>query len=158
MDSHLDSLDLGYHSRPFDCLNIVKATLIDLEIVTGRWVHESFDVFNQDRIFSHNLALVLFLMPKHQTCIESSNEVLGDNVFSAVVMYKPMAQHTCPLGNAVNNLCECTWDKMPSLVFVSLSEALSYPQAADHVDYAIVPVNNVMTQVVGLTIKNLLPC
>ena len=73
-------------------------------------------------------------------------------MFSAVVMYKLMAQHTCPLCNAVNDLCECAQDKMPSLAFVSLSEAASYfpyPQAADHVDYPIVPVDNVMMQVTG---------
>ena len=68
-------------------------------------------------------------------------------------MYKPTAQHTCLLRNAVNDLCECAWDKKPSLAFVSLSEAASYflyPEAADHVDYAIVPIDNIMTQVVGL--------
>ena len=75
-------------------------------------------------------------------------------MFSVVVMYKPMAQHTCPLHNAVNNLCECAQDKKPSLAFFSLSEAtsyFSYPEAADHVDYALIPVNNVMTWVIGST-------
>ena len=75
-------------------------------------------------------------------------------MFSAVVMYKPMAQCTCPLRNTVNDLCECARDKKPSLAFVSLSEAASYfpyPEVADHVDYAIVPADNVMTQVIGLT-------
>ena len=69
-------------------------------------------------------------------------------------MYKPTAQHICPLRNAVNDLCECARDKKPSLAFISLSEAASYflyPEAADHVDYAIVPINNIMTQVIGLT-------
>ena len=65
-----------------------------------------------------------------------------------------MAQHTCPLHSTVNNLCELARMKKPSFAFVSLSEVASYfpyPEAADHVDYAIVPIDNVMTQVVGLT-------
>ena len=73
-------------------------------------------------------------------------------MFLVVIMYKPMAQRTCPLCNVVNDLCECAPDKMPSLAFVSLLEAASYfpyPQAADHVDYAIVPVDNIMTRVIG---------
>ena len=154
MDSRLDGLDWDTIPGLFNHLDAVKATLIDLEIVTGQWVQESFDIFNPDRDVSHNLALVLFLTPNHQSHVKSSNEVLGDYVFSAVVMYKPMAQHTCPLRNAVNDLCECARDKKPSLAFVSLSEVASYfpyPEEADHVDYAIVPVDNVMTQVVGPT-------
>ena len=116
-------------------------------------MHKPFDVFNPDGIISHNLALVLFLTPNHQACVESSNEVLGDYVFSAVVMYKLTVQHTCPLCSAVNDLCECAQNKTPSLVFVGLSESASYfpyPLVADHVDYAIVLVNNGMTWVVGL--------
>ena len=42
----------------------------------GQWVQESFDIFNPDGDVSHNLALVLFLMPNHQTRVESSNKVL----------------------------------------------------------------------------------
>ena len=54
MDSHLDSLDWDTIPGLFDHLDVVKATLIDLEIVTGRWVHQSFDIFNPDGIISHN--------------------------------------------------------------------------------------------------------
>ena len=153
MDNRLDGLDWDTIPGLFDHLNIIKATLINLEIITGLWVHESFNIFNPDGIISHNLVLVMFLMPNHQTCVKLLNEVLGDYVFSAVVMHKPMAQHTCPLCNAVNNLCECAWDKTPSLVFISLSEAASYflcPEMADHVDYAIVRVDNIMTRLVRL--------
>ena len=153
MDSRLNGLDWDTIPGLFDHLDAIKATLINLEIVMGRWVQESFDVFNPDGIISHNLVLVLFLTPNHQSRVESSNEVLGDYLFLAVVMYKPMAQRTCPLHNTVNNLCECAWDKTLSLAFVSLSEAASYfpyPQAADHADYTIVPVDNIMMQVTGL--------
>ena len=94
MDSHLNGLDWDTIPGLLDCVNAIKATVIDLEIVTGRWVHESFNIFNPDGDISHNLALVLFLTPNHQTRVESSNEVLEDHVFSVVVMYKPMAQHT----------------------------------------------------------------
>ena len=107
MDSHLNGLDWDTIPGLFDCLDAVKATRIDLEIVTGQWVHESFDVFNSDGVISHNLVVVLFLTPNRQTRVDSSNKVLGDYVFSAVVMYKLTAQRTCPLRNAVNNLCEC---------------------------------------------------
>ena len=75
-------------------------------------------------------------------------------MFLAVVMYKLMAQHTCPLCNTVNDLCECAQDKKPSLAFISLSETASYfpyPEAADHVDYAIIPIDNIMTRVIGPT-------
>ena len=114
----------------------------------------SFDIFNLDGIISYNLALVLFLTQDHQACVESLNEVFRDYVFSAVVMYKPMAQHMCPLSSAVNDLCEFARNKTPALALISLSEAASYfpyPLAEDHVNYAIVLVDNIMTGVVGLT-------
>ena len=69
-------------------------------------------------------------------------------------MYKPMAQHMCPLSSAVIDLCEFARNKTPALALISLSEAASYfpyPLAEDHVNYAIVLVDNGMTQVVGLT-------
>ena len=81
MNSHLDGLDWDTIPGLFNHLDAVKVTLIDLEIVTGWWVHESFDIFNLDGDVSHNLVLVLFLTPNHQTHVESSNEVLGDYVF-----------------------------------------------------------------------------
>ena len=58
---------------------------------------------------------------------------------------------TCPLHNAVNDLCKLARDKTPALAFVSLSEAVSYfpyPLAENHIDYIIVPVDNCMTQVI----------
>ena len=107
MDSLLNGLDWDTIPGLFDHLDTVKATHINLDIVTSQWMHESFDIFNLDRVISHNFVLVLFLTPNHQACVESSNEVLRDYVFLAVVMYKLMAQHTCPLHSAVNDLCEC---------------------------------------------------
>ena len=128
---------------------------MDLDIVTGQWMNESFDIFNLDGVVSHNLVLVLFLTPNHEAHIESLNEVLGDYVFSAVVMYKPMAQCSCSLCGTVNDLCVFAQEKTLALAFVSLSEEASYfpyPLAADHINYAIVPVDNIMTQVIGLTL------
>ena len=67
MDSRLNGLDWDTIPGLFDHIDAVKATLIDLEIITGQWVQESFNIFNLDGIVSHNLALVLFLTPNHQT-------------------------------------------------------------------------------------------
>ena len=154
MDKCLDGLDWDTIPGLFDRVNGIKTTPIDLDIVTGRWMNESFDVFNPDAVVSHNLVLVLFLMPNHEAHIESSNEILGDYVFSVVVMYKPMAQCTCSLRVTANDLCVLAQEKTLALAFVSLLEAASYfpyPLAADHVNYAIIPVNNVMTRVIGPT-------
>ena len=126
MDRHLDGLDWDTIPGLFNRVDAFKTTLINLDIATVRWMQESFDLFNPDGEVSHNSALVLFLMPNHQARVTSSNDLLGDYVFLAVVMYKPMAQSTCPLPNAVNNLCELTQNKIPTLAFVSLSEAASY--------------------------------
>ena len=155
IDKRLDSLDWDTMPGLFDHLDTVKTTHIDLDIVTSQWMNESFDVFNLDGVVSHNLVLVLFLTPNHEARIESSNEVLGDYVFSAVVMYKLMAQCTCSLCSTVNDLCVFAQEKTPALAFISLSEEASYfpfPLTADHVNYAIVLVDNIMTQVIGLTL------
>ena len=149
MDKHLDGLDWDAIPGLFDHVDAIKATHIDLDIVTGQWMNKSFDIFNPDDVISHKLALVLFLTPNHQLHIESSNKVLGDYIFSAVVMYKPMAQHTYPLHSAVNDLFELTRNKTPALALISLSEAVTYfpyPLVGNHVDYTIVLVDNSMTQ------------
>ena len=83
---------------------------------------ESFDIFNPDDNASHNLALALFLMPNAQPWVEPSNNVIRDYVFSAVVMYKPMAQNTCSLWDAVSKLYEFVRDKTPAVALISLSE------------------------------------
>ena len=69
-------------------------------------------------------------------------------------MYKPTMQNTCSLRSAVNELCKYTRKKTPAMALVSLSETasyFSYPSTEDHVNYAIVPIDNGMTWVVGLT-------
>ena len=69
-------------------------------------------------------------------------------------MYKPMAQNTCSLWDAVSKLCEFARDKTSAIALISLSEAASYfpyPDKEDCVDYTIVQVDNRMTQVVGPT-------
>ena len=65
-----------------------------------------------------------------------------------------MAQNTCSLWDTVSKLCEFVRDKTPAIALISLSEAASYfpyLDEEDHVDYAIVQVNNRMTQVIGPT-------
>ena len=86
--------------------------------------------------------------------MEPSNNIIGDYVFSAVVMYKPMAQSTFSLWEAINKLCEFIKNRTPAVALVSLSEGASYfpyPVEEDCVDYAIVPLDNRMTRVVGPT-------
>ena len=155
LDKCLDGLDWDSMPSLFDRVDAIKATHIDLDIATVQWMNESYDVFNPDGVVSHNLVLVLFLTPNHEAWIESLNELLGDFVISAVVMYKQTAQRTCSLRKAVNKLCVLAQEKTPSLAFVSLSEVASYfpyPTTSDHIDYTIVPVSNVMTRVVGPTL------
>ena len=67
-------------------------------------------------------------------------------------MYKPTAQSTCSLRDAISKLCEFAKNRTPAVALVSLSEAASYfpyPDEEDHVDYAFVLVNNGMTWVIG---------
>ena len=108
MDSHLDGLDYNTIPGLFDHLDTIKATHINLDIATNRWIEESYDVFNPDDTVSHNLVLALFLTANAQHRVELSNSVRGNYVFSAVVMYKPMAQNMCCLQDAISQLCELT--------------------------------------------------
>ena len=55
MDPHLDGLDWDTIPGLFDHLDTVKVTHIDLDIATGRWIDELYDIFNPDDIISHNL-------------------------------------------------------------------------------------------------------
>ena len=153
-DTHLDGLDWDTIPGLFDHLDEVKTTHIDLEIASSRWLEESFDVFNLDDDASHNLPLALFLMPNAQPWVELSNDINGDYVFSALVMYKPTAQSTYSLWDAISKLWEFARDKTLAVALVSLSEAASYfpyPDEEDFIDYAIVPVDNGMTRVVEPT-------
>ena len=151
------STDLDWDTMPglFDHLDTVKATLIDLEIITGQVGTTNLSTSSiWMELLATILALVLFLTPNHQTCIESTNEVLGDYVFLVVVMYKPMAQCTCPLcSNAVNDLCEFAQDQDASPWLSSAYQRRHlisrYPLRLQIMsDYAIVLVDNVMTRVV----------
>ena len=69
-------------------------------------------------------------------------------------MYKLMAQNTCSLRNAVSELCEFAKKKTPAIALFSLSEVATYflyPAEEDHIDFTIVPIDNRMTWVIGLT-------
>ena len=150
-DTCLDGLDWDTIPGLFDHLDEVKMTHIDFEIASSRWLEESFDIFNLDDDASHNLAVALFLTPNTQPWVELSNDVIRNFIFSAVVMYKPMAQSTCSLWDTISKLCEFARDKTPAIALISLSEAASYfpyPNDEDRIDYAIVPVDNEMTRVV----------
>ena len=69
MNSRLNDLDWDTIPGLFDRLDAVKATHMDLDFVSGQWIHESYDVFNLDGAASHNLALIFFLTPNHQACV-----------------------------------------------------------------------------------------
>ena len=97
MDSCLDDLDWDTIPGLFDHLDTVKMMHIDLDIATSQWIEESYDVFNPNDIVCHNLVLALFLTPNTQPRVELTNSIIGNYVFSMVVMYKPMAQDTCSL-------------------------------------------------------------
>ena len=94
IDKRLDGLDWDTIPGLFDHVNAIKATHIDLDIATGQWMTESYDVFNPDGVVSQNLTLALFLMPNNQLRVEPLNDVIRDNVFSAVVIYKLTVQNT----------------------------------------------------------------
>ena len=154
MDTRLNSLDWDTIPGLFDHLDDVKMTHIDLEIASSRWLEESFNVFNLDDDTSHNLVLALFLMLNTQPRVEPLNNIIRDYIFSTVVMYKLMAQSTCSLQDTISKLCEFAKNRTPAITLVSLSEAASYfpyPDEEDSVDYAIIPVDNGMTRVVGPT-------
>ena len=120
LDKCLNGLDWDFMPGLFDHVDAIKATHIDLDITTGCWMNESYNIFNLDRVVSHNLVFVLFLTPNHEARIQLWNELLGDFVSSAIVMYKPTTQRTCSLHEAVNELCMLTQEKTLSLAFVSL--------------------------------------
>ena len=152
MDIRLDGLDWDTISGLFDCLDTIKTMHIDLNIATSQWMNESYDICNPDDTISHNLVLALLLTSNAQPRVEPMNNVIGNCVFSAVVMYKPTAQNMCSLQDAVSELCEFARKDTPAITLVSLSEATSYfPYRAeeDRIDYTIVPVDNGMTQVIG---------
>ena len=152
MDSCLNDLDWDTIPGLFNHLDTVKMMHINLDIATSWWINESYGVFNPDDIVNHNLVLVLFLTPNAQPWVEPSNSVIGNYVFSAVVMYKLTAQNMCCLRDAISELCELTRQNTPAIALVSLSEVtlyFPYPTKEDRVDHTIIPVNNGMTQVIG---------
>ena len=127
MDTHLDGLDWDTVPGLFDHQDAVKMMHIDLDIATSWWIEESYDVFNPDDIISHNLVLALFLTPNTQPQVELTNSIIGNYIFSGVVMYKLTVQDMCVLYEVqlANYASTLRRRYQPSLLSVYLRQPLT---------------------------------